>query len=98
THQPPTSPTRRSSDLNAPSRAAAERLGFTYEGCFRQATLYKGRNRDTAWYAIIDRDWPTVRARLERWLDADNFDAGGRQRRNYRSEEHTSELQSLAYL
>ena len=66
--------------LNVASRAAAERLGFLYEGCFRQATVYKERNRDTAWYAIIDRDWPALRARFERWLDPGNFDAEGRQR------------------
>jgi RimJ/RimL family protein N-acetyltransferase len=67
--------------LNAPSRAAALRLGFQYEGIFRQATIYKARNRDTAWYAIIDRDWPELKARYERWLDSANFDAAGRQRR-----------------
>lgn len=67
--------------LNAPSRAAAERLGFTYEGTFRQATVYKGRNRDTAWYSITDREWPTVRAAFDAWLDPTNFDAEGRQRR-----------------
>ncbi len=66
--------------LNAGSRAAAERLGFTFEGVFRQATLYKGRNRDTAWYAITDRDWPAIKAAFERWLDDANFDADGRQR------------------
>ncbi|MGE5201106.1 MAG: GNAT family N-acetyltransferase [Acidobacteriota bacterium] len=66
--------------LNAPSRAAALRLGFQFEGIFRQATVYKGRNRDTAWYAIIDRDWPALKARYERWLDPANFDAAGRQR------------------
>ena len=66
--------------LNAPSRRAAERLGFTYEGIFRQATLYKGRNRDTAWYAIIDKDWPAVKRAYERWLDPANFDGQGRQR------------------
>jgi RimJ/RimL family protein N-acetyltransferase len=66
--------------LNAPSRAAAQRLGFRYEGLFRQATLYKARNRDTAWYSIIDRDWPDLRAAFERWLDPENFDAEGRQR------------------
>jgi RimJ/RimL family protein N-acetyltransferase len=66
--------------LNAPSRAAAQRLGFRYEGLFRQATIYKGRNRDTAWYSIIDRDWPPLRAAFERWLDPENFDAAGRQR------------------
>ena len=66
--------------LNTASRRSAERLGFTFEGVFRQATVYKGRNRDTAWYAIIDRDWPRVRDRLERWLDPGNFDSSGQQR------------------
>jgi RimJ/RimL family protein N-acetyltransferase len=66
--------------LNAPSRAAAERLGFTYEGIFRQATIYKGRNRDTAWYAIIDKDWPKIRAVYEAWLAPGNFDQGGKPR------------------
>jgi len=68
--------------LNAPSRAAAERLGFAFEGVFRQATIYKGRNRDTAWYSITDRDWPTVKRAYERWLDSANFDAEGRQRQS----------------
>lgn len=68
-------------DLNEPSRAAAVRYGFTYEGTFRQATHYKGRNRDTAWYSIIDREWPPLRATFLRWLDPDNFDAEGRQLR-----------------
>jgi RimJ/RimL family protein N-acetyltransferase len=66
--------------LNAPSRAAAERLGFTFEGIFRQALVYKGRNRDTAWYSIIDREWPSLREAFEQWLAPTNFDAGGRQR------------------
>ena len=66
-------------DLNAPSRRAAERLGFRYEGTFRQAVVYKGRNRDTAWYALIDQDWPAVRDAFERWLDPANFDAAGNQ-------------------
>ena len=66
--------------LNAPSRRAAERLGFTFEGVFRQATLYKGRNRDTAWYAIIDKDWPAVKRAYQRWLSQENFDGEGRQR------------------
>ena len=66
--------------LNAPSRRAAERLGFRYEGIFRQATLYKGRNRDTAWYAIIDKDWPLVKAAFEQWLAPVNFDSKGRSR------------------
>jgi RimJ/RimL family protein N-acetyltransferase len=66
--------------LNAPSRAAAERLGFHYEGLFRQALVYKGRNRDTAWYSIIDKEWPARKAAFESWLDPANFDADGRQR------------------
>jgi RimJ/RimL family protein N-acetyltransferase len=66
--------------LNAPSRRAALRLGFAFEGIFRQATLYKGRNRDTAWYAVIDKDWPAVKRAYERWLSPENFDADGRQR------------------
>ena len=65
--------------LNAPSRAAAQRLGFTFEGIFRQALVYKGRNRDTAWFSIIDREWPAREAAFERWLDPANFDADGRQ-------------------
>jgi RimJ/RimL family protein N-acetyltransferase len=66
--------------LNAPSRAAAERLGFVFEGIFRQATRYKGRNRDTAWYAIIDKDWPAQKDRFLRWLDPSNFDQEGHQK------------------
>lgn len=66
--------------LNAPSRRAAERLGFAFEGIFRQAAVVKGRNRDTAWYAVIDRDWPALDAAFRRWLDPANFDAAGRQR------------------
>jgi hypothetical protein len=66
--------------LNAPSRAAAQRLGFSYEGLFRQAIVYKGRTRDTAWYSIIDGEWPALRAAFERWLDPANFDAQGGQR------------------
>jgi RimJ/RimL family protein N-acetyltransferase len=65
--------------LNEKSRRAAERLGFTYEGLFRQAIVYKGRSRDTAWYSIIDAEWPRVRAAFERWLEPGNFDADGRQ-------------------
>ena len=65
--------------LNQPSRRAAERLGFTYEGTFRQAVVYKGRNRDTDWLAMIDRDWPAVKTRLEKWLSPDNFDENGQQ-------------------
>jgi len=68
--------------LNAPSRRAAERYGFTLEGIFRQATVYKGRNRDTAWHSILDGEWPRVRAAFEAWLAPENFDAEGRQRRS----------------
>ena len=71
--------------LNAPSRAAAQRLGFRYEGLFRQATVYKGRNRDTAWYSILDSEWPALRAAFERWLDPANFDRDGRQRASLNS-------------
>jgi RimJ/RimL family protein N-acetyltransferase len=66
--------------LNAPSRAAAQRLGLSYEGIFRQAVVYKGRNRDTAWYAAIDSEWPDLKAAFLRWLDPANFDMEGRQR------------------
>lgn len=66
--------------LNAPSRAAAQRLGFTFEGIFRQAMVYKGRSRDTAWFAIIDSEWPALRAAFAAWLNPDNFDAEGQQR------------------
>jgi RimJ/RimL family protein N-acetyltransferase len=66
--------------LNAPSRAAAQRLGFSYEGIFRQATVVKGRNRDTAWYSIIDAEWPALRGAFENWLAPANFDASGKQR------------------
>jgi RimJ/RimL family protein N-acetyltransferase len=66
--------------LNEPSRRAAARLGFTYEGTFRKAVVYKGRNRDTAWFAVVDDDWPGIRAAFLRWLDPANFDEQGRQR------------------
>lgn len=65
--------------LNLPSRRAAERLGFTYEGTFRQALVSKGRNRDTAWFSILDSEWPTLKTRLEAWLDPSNFNAEGQQ-------------------
>ncbi|WP_087736676.1 GNAT family N-acetyltransferase [Paraburkholderia piptadeniae] len=67
--------------LNAPSRAAAARFGFTFEGIFRQAVTYKGRNRDTAWFSIIDSEWPALRAGFAEWLDEANFDSQGKQRR-----------------
>jgi RimJ/RimL family protein N-acetyltransferase len=66
--------------LNAPSRAAAQRLGLSFEGVFRQASVYKGRSRDTAWYAAIDAEWPALREAFLTWLDPRNFDAQGRQR------------------
>lgn len=65
--------------LNDASRAAARRLGFAYEGTFYQATIAKGRNRDTAWFSILDGEWPAIRANFETWLSADNFDGDGRQ-------------------
>ena len=65
--------------LNAASRAAAERLGFRHEGVFRQALVYKGRNRDTAWYAMTDKDWPKIKVAFQAWLAAGNFDSDGRQ-------------------
>jgi RimJ/RimL family protein N-acetyltransferase len=66
--------------LNAASRAAARRLGLSFEGVFRQATVYKGRNRDTAWYAAIDSEWEALRRAFQTWLDPANFDGAGRQR------------------
>lgn len=66
--------------LNRPSRRAAERLGLSYEGTFRQAVVVKGRNRDTAWFAAVDREWPRLRAAFDAWLAPANFDAEGRQR------------------
>lgn len=65
--------------LNAKSRAAAERLGFQYEGTFRKATHYKGRNRDTAWFAMVDSDWDVNQRVLAKWLSLENFDADGQQ-------------------
>lgn len=66
--------------LNAPSRRAAARFGFSYEGTFRQHMIVKGRNRDTAWFAMTDGDWPAVRAGFEAWLAPENFDGEGRQK------------------
>jgi RimJ/RimL family protein N-acetyltransferase len=68
--------------LNEASRRAALRLGFTFEGIFRQHMIVKGRNRDTAWFSILDREWPDIRANFEAWLSPDNFDPQGRQRRS----------------
>ena len=65
---------------NLRSRRAAERFGFRFEGVFRQHMVVKGRNRDTAWYALLDSEWPRARKAFEAWLDAGNFDADGRQR------------------
>ena len=67
-------------DLNAPSKRAAVRFGFTFEGVFRQHMIIKGRNRDTAWFAMLDTEWPKRKAAFEQWLDPSNFDAAGRQR------------------
>jgi RimJ/RimL family protein N-acetyltransferase len=67
-------------DLNEPSKRAARRFGFGFEGVFRQHMWVKGANRDTAWFAMLDRDWPRLRAAYERWLAPSNFDAAGRQR------------------
>ena len=68
--------------LNLPSRRAAERFGFVFEGVFRQHMVVKGRNRDTAWFSIVDGEWPGVRAAFEAWLSPDNFDDEGQQRRS----------------
>lgn len=65
--------------LNAPSRAAAQRLGFSFEGIFHQATVVKGRNRDTAWYSVLDAEWPALNGAFLRWLGPQNFDERGRQ-------------------
>jgi RimJ/RimL family protein N-acetyltransferase len=70
--------------LNAASRHAAERFGFTFEGVFRKHMVIKGRNRDTAWYAIVEDDWPRIRSGFERWLAPENFDESGRQRERLR--------------
>jgi RimJ/RimL family protein N-acetyltransferase len=67
-------------NLNEPSKQAAERFGFTFEGIFRQHMVAKGKNRDTAWFAMIDADWPRLKAGYERWLDPQNFDETGHQK------------------
>jgi RimJ/RimL family protein N-acetyltransferase len=66
--------------LNIPSRSAAQRLGFSFEGVFRQATVIKGLNRDTAWYAAIDKEWPALNKAFQQWLSPSNFDEDGKQR------------------
>ena len=67
-------------NLNEPSKRAAERFGFTFEGIFRQHMVAKGRNRDTAWFAMIDADWPRLKAGYEHWLSPENFDEAGQQK------------------
>ena len=67
-------------NFNEPSKRAAHRLGFQFEGVFRQAVVYKGRSRDTAWFSITDGEWPVLRTAFERWLSPENFDAQGKQR------------------
>ncbi|WAP70155.1 GNAT family N-acetyltransferase [Jiella pelagia] len=71
-------------DLNEPSKRAAQRFGFAFEGVFLQHMVVKGENRDTAWFAMIDRDWPRLKAGYETWLDPDNFDDEGQQRTKLR--------------
>jgi hypothetical protein len=68
--------------LNAPSRRAALRLGFTFEGIFRQHMIAKGQNRDTAWFSLIEKEWPSAKAAFEKWLEPDNFDESGAQRKS----------------
>jgi hypothetical protein len=68
--------------LNAPSRRAALRLGFTFEGIFRAHMIIKGRNRDTAWFAMIDSEWPARKAAFEKWLAPDNFDSHSKQKQS----------------
>ena len=70
--------------LNAPSRRAAERFGFSFEGIFRQHMIVKGRNRDTAWYAMLDKDWHRIHQGFEAWLSLANFDAAGKQKAKLR--------------
>lgn len=70
--------------LNEPSKAAAQRLGFTFEGVFRQHMIVKGQNRDTAWFSMLDSEWPRIRDAFERWLEPANFDANGTQKTKLR--------------
>ncbi|MCL4108456.1 UNVERIFIED_CONTAM: hypothetical protein GTU68_046149 [Idotea baltica] len=76
--------------LNAPSCRAAERFGFSFEGIFRQATIYKNRNRDTAWYSVIDSEWSALKEAFLRWLHPDNFDDSGNQRSSLRELAHSA--------
>lgn len=69
-------------DLNTPSKKAALRLGFSYEGLFRQAVVVKGRNRNTAWFSIIDNEWPSQKMAMQQWLKLDNFDKNGQQKQS----------------
>ena len=78
--------------MNLPSKKAAERCGFVYEGTFRQHQIVRGRNRDSTWYSMIDSEWPTCRKAAEKWLEDGNFDEQGRQRR--RMEEIRESLKS----
>ena len=71
--------------LNAPSRRAAARFGFTFEGLFRQHMITKGRNRDTAWFSMLDTEWPARKAAFERWIAPDNFDTQDRQKQSLAS-------------
>ncbi len=80
--------------LNAKSCNAARRLGFTYEGTFRQMLVVKGQNRDSAWFSLLDREWPAVRSAFETWLSADNFDDNGVQKQSL-SDLTRSALESL---
>lgn len=82
--------------LNEPSRRAAARFGFTFEGIFRQHMMVKGKNRDTAWFSIIDGDWPALREAFERWLEPDNFDHGGRQNQRLEAFRQTAGLSRVA--
>jgi RimJ/RimL family protein N-acetyltransferase len=68
-------------NMNEPSKRAAARFGFKFEGVFRQHVVFKGGNRDTAWFSIIDGEWPALHAAYEAWLDPDNFDVAGSQKR-----------------
>jgi RimJ/RimL family protein N-acetyltransferase len=81
--------------LNAPSIAAAERLGFSFEGLFRNAVIVKGHNRDTAWFAFTDGDWPAIKLAHEAWLDPSNFDESGNQKKSLR--DLTSPLRHSAW-